>query len=102
LTLEGEAVRDRASRGQQKLLAAALVIAQVSTFSGAAGHAGLLLVDDPAAELDALGLSRLRGELEGLEAQLFLTGISDAALPPRAGSSVFHVEHGFVRAAAEE
>jgi DNA replication and repair protein RecF len=101
LTLEGEAVRDRASRGQQKLLAAALVIAQVSAFRDATGYGGLLLVDDPAAELDPRALARLRAELEGLEAQLLLTGISEAALIPRAKGSVFHVEHGRVRAATE-
>lgn len=98
LTFEGVGVRDHASRGQQKLLAAALVLAQVSAFAQATGYGGLLLVDDPAAELDAEALRRLRNELEGLDAQLVVTGITEAGLVPRPGSSVFHVERGQVRA----
>ena len=90
--------RDTASRGQQKLIAAALVIAQVGTFAASSGYGGLLLVDDPAAELDPQALGLLRSELERVEAQLVMTGISEQALAPGPGHPVFHVEQGEIRA----
>jgi recombinational DNA repair ATPase RecF len=57
-----------------------------------------LLVDDPAAELDGASLERLLLALDTVGAQLVLTGLTPAQLPPRPGSAVFHVEHGEVRA----
>ena len=50
--------RDRVSRGQQKLLAAALLLAQLRMRRGRwASTLAVLLVDDPAAELDADNLA---------------------------------------------
>ena len=97
VTLEERGVRDAASRGQQKLVAAALVLAQVATFSARAGQGGTLLVDDPAAELDGTSLGRLLAELAELEAQLIVTGLSKSALAPPAGYPVFHVEQGRIQ-----
>jgi recombinational DNA repair ATPase RecF len=57
-----------------------------------------LLVDDPAAELDAGNLERLLREITSLPAQLFLTAL-DAANPVLGGlpdGHRFHVEHGSV------
>ncbi len=51
-------VKDRISRGQQKLLAAALLMAQIKLFPEGAPVQPSLLLDDPAAELDN---SRLTG-----------------------------------------
>lgn len=90
--------RDEASRGQQKLAAAALVLAQVRVHAAQIGTPGTLLVDDPAAELDASALERLLSELDRTPAQLVLTGLSSVQLPVRAGFPVFHVERGEVRA----
>lgn len=59
LRLDGSAVRDRISRGQQKLLAAALLMAQVKLFPEGAPVQPTLLLDDPAAELDGDRLARL-------------------------------------------
>lgn len=98
LRMEGEPIRDVASRGQQKLVAAALVLAEVRVVAQRLGHGGVLLVDDPAAELDAAALGRLLEELEGLDAQLLMTAISDAALPRREDAALFHVEQGKVKA----
>ncbi|WP_428100592.1 DNA replication/repair protein RecF [Candidatus Rariloculus sp.] len=98
IRMDAGSVRDHASRGQQKLIAAALVLAQVRLFGQRTGRGGLLLVDDPAAELDAESLARLMAELETLATQLFLTGLSDQALRPRKGFPVFHVERGQVEA----
>ena len=90
-------VRDSASRGQQKLVAAALVIGQVREFQRITGERATLLVDDPAAELDSGSLGRLLGEIEGLESQCVLTGLNEELLKPAAGCPVFHVEQGRVQ-----
>jgi recombinational DNA repair ATPase RecF len=57
----------------------------------------VLLVDDPAAELDVGSLRRLLELLERVPAQLVLTALSPEQLPPTPGYPVFHVEHGGVR-----
>jgi DNA replication and repair protein RecF len=90
------AVREAASRGQQKLVAAAMVVGQTRVFADAHGDAGTLLVDDPAAELDSGSFRRLMDVLDGLPAQLIMTGLSEATLPPAGGFPVFHVEQGKV------
>ena len=57
----------------------------------------VLLVDDPAAELDSRSLRRLLEVLERIPAQLVLTALSAEQLPPTPGYPVFHVERGSVR-----
>jgi len=89
-------VRDSASRGQQKLVAAALVIAQVDLFQSRTGRRSTLLVDDPAAELDAASLERLLAALEDVDAQQLITALDHRALAPAQGFPVFHVEQGTV------
>jgi DNA replication and repair protein RecF len=96
--LDSRPARDEASRGQQKLAAAALVLAQARVHAQMLGVPGTLLVDDPAAELDAGALARLLIELYDTPAQLVLTGLTSIQLPVRAGFPVFHVERGGVRA----
>jgi DNA replication and repair protein RecF len=90
--------RDRISRGQQKLAAAAMLLGQLRCDAEQGSGVAALLVDDPAAELDAGHLERLLGEIVGLPAQLFVTAL-DAANPALAilpEGHRFHVEHGAV------
>lgn len=94
LRLEGATVRDAASRGQQKLVVASLVLAQIQVATAAPGPPGTLLVDDPAAELDRASVERLLEELWALDTQLVLTGLARDALEPARGYSLFHVEQG--------
>jgi recombinational DNA repair ATPase RecF len=61
------------------------------------GSPPLLLVDDPAAELDRASLGRLLELLDDVPAQLVLTGLSEEQLPPTPSYPVFHVEHGGLR-----
>ena len=89
-------VREEISRGQQKLAAAALVLAQVRVLAGAQGHGGTLLVDDPAAELDESALGALLAVLEALPAQRIITGLTEASLAGSRPPSRFHVEQGHV------
>ena len=96
ILLAGRRLQDEASRGQQKLAAAAMILAQLAAGS-LQESPRVLLVDDPAAELDLLSLNRLLGLLERLPAQLVLTALSAEQLPPTPGYPVFHVERGAVR-----
>ncbi len=89
-------VRDEVSRGQQKLVAAALILAQIRVSASDREDGGVLLVDDPAAELDQSALEGLLAALDELPAQLVLTGLSEARLPPAHDFPVFHVEQGRV------
>jgi DNA replication and repair protein RecF len=71
--VEGLAAKDHISRGQQKLLAAALLIAQVKLFPADARVHPTLLLDDPAAELDQAHLGALIAEVSGAKNQLIVT-----------------------------
>jgi len=70
--------RDHVSRGQQKLLAAALSIAQLQLLQEHSDERAVLLLDDPAAELDPERLGALITEVETLDAQLVVTTLQPA------------------------
>jgi DNA replication and repair protein RecF len=95
---EQAAARDRISRGQQKLAAAALLLGQLRCDAERGSTVVALLVDDPAAELDVGNLERLLSEIVTLPAQLFVSALDPgnkvlAGLPE---GHRFHVEHGSV------
>ena len=73
IRLNGMGVKDRISRGQQKLLAASLLIAQLKLFPEDAPVQPSLLLDDPAAELDDDRLAGLIREVSGHSVQLIVT-----------------------------
>ncbi len=73
IRLNGMGVKDRISRGQQKLLAASLLIAQLKLFPENAPLQPSLLLDDPAAELDDERLAGLIREVSGHSVQLVVT-----------------------------
>lgn len=97
LRLDARRVQDEASRGQQKLTAAALILAQVALEAATGPVRSSLVVDDPAAELDAESLERLLAAMTDLPAQLIFTALTSKQLTPEPGSPVFHVERGGVR-----
>jgi len=88
------------SRGQQKLLACAMVLAASETVQASLGRPLLLLLDDPAAELDGAALVRLMHCVSALDCQVIATSIEPDTgifdVPP----AVFHVEHGVLEALA--
>ena len=94
----GTPARDRISRGQQKLAAAALLLGQLRCDSELGSSVAALLVDDPAAELDAGNLERLLREVVNLPSQLFVTALDpqNPALANLPEGHRFHVEHGSV------
>jgi DNA replication and repair protein RecF len=73
IRLEGAGVKDRVSRGQQKLLAAALLMAQLKLFPQNGAVQPSLLLDDPAAELDDERLAGLISEVSAHAVQLIVT-----------------------------
>lgn len=94
ITVDDRKARDSVSRGQEKLLVAALTVAQGKLVAAARGDRVILLVDEPAADLDRHHLARLITELEQSGAQLFITCLEEGVLPLLAPATMFHVKHG--------
>lgn len=92
----GGVAREVASRGQQKLIAATLIIARLEDRIAEGGHAGMLLVDDPIAELDPGALQRLSEVLKALSVQTLLTAIDAAQIRRLFPGRLFHVEQGVI------
>ncbi len=89
IRLNGAPVKDRISRGQQKLLAAALLIAQIKLFpQGRQGQPSLLL-DDPAAELDDERLATLMQEVSTHSVQLIVTTLHGEFRPLASRASAY-------------
>lgn len=82
------------SRGQQKLLACALVLAATDTAQTALEQPLLLLLDDPAAELDADSLGRLMWRVRALGCQVIATSLELNTDLFGDQATVFHVEQG--------
>jgi DNA replication and repair protein RecF len=98
LKVDGHAVKDRISRGQQKLLAAALLIAQLSLFPSDAPVRPTLLLDDPAAELDNDSLGGLIREVSAQAVQLIVTTLSSDFTVFGTPGRQFGISGGVIRA----
>lgn len=94
LQMQTRRARYRVSRGQQKLLAATMMIAQVRHAAPHVGAELLLLVDDPAAELDRGNRERLFALLQDVPAQLFITALESAGLPQGQPALSLHLDAG--------
>ncbi len=94
IRLVGVGTRDRLSRGQEKLVGAGLLLAQTRLIGQQTGRAGVLLVDDPVADLDRESLVRLVTVIEGLDIQVFMAALDPAQLPLSLSATMFHVEQG--------
>lgn len=92
----GRLAREVLSRGQQKLMAVALTLAQLRLLRAFAGTTPTLLLDDPAAELDSRHLAYFVREIAGLECQLVITALQPETAAFGAPDRVFHVEQGRV------
>lgn len=96
VTLEEHRVRGWVSRGQQKLVAAALVLGQAGLLAPSWAGRGVLLVDDPAAELDRHRCGALLTLICELPFQAFLTALEPGAVAGITAARRFHVEQGRV------
>jgi DNA replication and repair protein RecF len=96
LTVGKRLARDYLSRGQQKLLGAAMALSMAKLVASLSGRRPTLLLDDPAAELDADKTRRLLAEVQSLSGQLIMTSLDARSSSPIAPDRVFHVEQGRV------
>jgi DNA replication and repair protein RecF len=81
ITLAGTSARSHVSRGEQKLLTTALLLAQARVLIDRRGIAPVLLVDDIAAELGPGFRSVLGNELVALGTQVFISFLDRAHVP---------------------
>ncbi len=91
--------REALSRGQAKLSALSVLLAQAEAHAAVCGEWPLVALDDLASELDRRHQQRVLARLVASGAQVFITGterpaaVSDLAAP----IALFHVEHGELR-----
>jgi DNA replication and repair protein RecF len=97
LEIDGSLAQQRVSRGQQKVLAGTLLLAQTAYLRQATGRQALLLLDDLAAELDAAHLSRFLELVRDTGAQVFLSTVERDQIAPAGEVRLFHVKQGVVR-----
>lgn len=94
--VEGRDAVGCVSRGQQKLLVAALILGQTQWFQERTGRRAIVLLDDLPAELDRPHRERLVSLLDELQPQVFVTAIDPDEIPVPDTARRFHVEHGQV------
>jgi DNA replication and repair protein RecF len=92
--VDGAPAKERISRGQQKLLAAAMMLAQLLYGVEVGAEQACLLLDDPAAELDVDNLEKLLIEVAKVPAQLIVTSLDFRTIDRYLGGSMFHVKQG--------
>jgi DNA replication and repair protein RecF len=95
--LHGRAARDVLSRGQQKLVAVAMAVAQLRLLQEATQMSPTLLLDDPAAELDGERLQRFIDEVASLRCQLVVTSLHSESRLFGTPESTFRMEAGRVQ-----
>lgn len=94
--LHGRPGRDVLSRGQQKLVAVAMIVAQLRLLKDATEATTTLLLDDPAAELDRTRLERFIAQVGELRSQLVVTSLVPESRLFGTPDCIFHVEEGRV------
>jgi DNA replication and repair protein RecF len=92
----GRPAREVLSRGQQKLVAIAMTLAQIELLQQRTSLLPTLLLDDPAAELDGSHLLRFIEAVGRLNCQLVLTSLQPQSDLFGKPERVFHVEQGRV------
>lgn len=95
--LHGRPARDALSRGQQKLVAVAMTIAQLRLLQDLQQVTPTLLLDDPAAELDGDRLRRFIDEVTSLGCQLVVTSLESKSRLFGAPESTFFMDAGRVQ-----
>ena len=87
--------RTQLSRGQAKLTALALLLAQAELHAQHRGEWPVVALDDLASELDRMHQARVLARMHASGAQVFITGTEAPTHWADAGPlTVFHVEHG--------
>lgn len=96
LSLNQHPAAQVASRGQQKLLATSLLLAQVAHLQARTRRECVVLLDDIGAELDRDHAGALVREVAALGCQAFMTALApgDVDLQAWTQARMFHVKHG--------
>ncbi len=94
IEVDGRDLRTFGSRGQQRLMALALRLAEAGPVAEAVGSSPVLLLDDALSELDPMVQSRVLEHIAGA-GQVFLT-TADAALPDVGPAAWWEVKGGQV------
>jgi len=97
IMVAGRLAKDYVSRGQLKLLVMSLKLAQMQLLKNQLSNIGCFLIDDFAAELDAINRAKLLHYLVELECQVFITTTEQSDfgdLTHIKNYKMFHVEHG--------
>lgn len=95
--LHGRPAREVLSRGQQKLVAVAMTVAQLRMLQEASQLTPTLLLDDPAAELDGERLQRFIEQVARLRCQLVVTSLHPESRLFGTPERTFRVEQGRVQ-----
>jgi DNA replication and repair protein RecF len=93
-SVDGQPARERVSRGQQKMLAAAFVLAQLARRAADDVPRACLMLDDPAAELDVDNLGKLLEAIAEIPSQLIVTSVHERGLEGLPTGRMFHVKLG--------
>ena len=72
------------------------MLAQLELLREATGKRGILLLDDPAAELDPMGLGRLLARTTEMGVQRLITGLDEHGLLPGSDARRFAIKAGRV------
>jgi DNA replication and repair protein RecF len=97
IRLGGRVAREVLSRGQQKLVAVAMTLAQIRLLQEATQLTPTLILDDPAAELDSAHLQLFIEQVTRLRCQLVVTSLHADSRLFGAPESTFHMEQGRVQ-----
>lgn len=94
--LSGRLAREVLSRGQQKLVAVAMTLAQIRMLRELTQLTPTLLLDDPAAELDSAHLQRFIEQVSMLRCQLVVTSLHADSRLFGTPEGTFHMGQGRV------
>lgn len=103
INIEGVPAKYYLSRGQQKLLVCAMMLAQGMFMAEQRNKRVIYLVDDLPAELDKPGRDKLMAVLARQNTQVFITAIEKETVcdwingESQVPNKLFHVEHGCLR-----
>lgn len=104
--LKGVSAKHFMSRGQQKLLICAMILAQGAVLDQQTNKGLIYLLDDLPAELDSHSQDKLMGLLLKQRTQIFVSAIENETIVSSINNitakpiKVFHVEHGSINEAA--
>jgi DNA replication and repair protein RecF len=93
LTRDDRPLKSLLSRGEQKSLAASLLLSQAALLKDG-GENPVILLDDLASEFDQIHFGEVLEKALSCAEQVWVTGVQPAT--PEGAAALFHVEHGHV------